>query len=253
MTKAPFFLLAAAMFLPFSPAHAEDTPAGNAAFLFAYHVKSGKEEQFAAGYREHLDWHRRNGDPLPWYGWTVSSGDRTGMFVDGSFGIAFAAFDNRIRPRDDGADFARTAAPYSEVAYRKAMRLMPHLGTATRLEDRNPSAAIEVVTVAVHPGKGALFESCLERLVTAVKGADRKPELTVYEQLSGGAQPSYLVMFPRGDYAHFETRTPSLDALIRAHVDAETGRELLAMLAESVHSAHVETWQYRADMSHLPQ
>lgn len=250
MMKA--LLLAVAMCLSSSLTCAEDAIGGDAAFLFAYHPKSGQEAKFAEGYRAHLDWHRRNGDPLPWYGWTVSSGDRIGMFVDGSFGIAFAAFDKRVRPAEDGADFARTAAPYSDVAYRKVMRLMPHLGTATRLEDRNPSAAIEVMTVAVRPGKTALFESSLEKLVAAVKRADRKPEFSVYRQLSGGAEPSYLVMFPRDGYAYFGTDTASLDAVIREHVDAEIERELLEMLAGSVQSARVETWRYRKDMSHLP-
>ncbi len=249
--KAVLLLAAALCLLP-PAARAEDPLRGDAAFLFAYHVESGKASSFAEGYRAHLDWHRRNGDPLPWYGWTVSSGDRIGMFIDGSFGISFAAFDNRIKPAEDGADFSRTAAPYSRAAYRKVLRLMPHLGSATRLEARNPSAAIEVVTVAVRAGKRALFEACLERLVAA---SARHAEFTVYEQLSGDEQPSYLVMFPRDGYAYFETHTSSLDALIRAHADADADakRELLAMLAESVHSARAETWQYREDMSHLPR
>ena len=54
----------------------------NAAFLFAYDIDRGKEEAFEAGYAAHLAWHADHADALPWYGWYVTSGPRTGLFID---------------------------------------------------------------------------------------------------------------------------------------------------------------------------
>ncbi|HEX7030651.1 MAG TPA: hypothetical protein VF254_08645 [Gammaproteobacteria bacterium] len=241
-------LFTIAVFL-LSPAVAADD---NAAFLFAYWPNEGQREQFDAGYRKHLDWHRKNNDPLPWYGWYVATGERTGMFVDGSFGITFEAFDNRIKPKEDAANFRETTAPYGKTAYRRILRHLPRLGTAARLEERQPSAGIEVVTFFVKPGRAGTFEACLEQLVAALGSAKDRPAFTVYRQLSGGAQPAYLVMFPREGYAYFENRAASLDALIKAHTGAETERELLALLSGSVQRTHSETWRYRTDLSRIP-
>src|SRR5258706_9722604 len=70
-------------------------PAGQAAFLFAYHLKPGMQASFDEGYRRHLAWHQGKRDTLVWYAWYVTSGERTGLFIDGSFGAPFAAFDQR--------------------------------------------------------------------------------------------------------------------------------------------------------------
>src|SRR5690606_12156632 len=123
--------------------------------------KEGQTERFEAGYREHLEWHRRHGDTLPWYAWYVFSGERTGLFIDGSFGVPFAAFDRRVEPGQDAANFAATTAPYAETVGYEILRWLPELGTATQLADRAPSAQIEVVSYFVEPGRTASFESCL--------------------------------------------------------------------------------------------
>src|SRR5688500_15061252 len=73
---------------------------GDAAHLFAYVPKDGDEARFDEGYRTHLDWHRDKRDPLVWYGWYVANGERVGMFIDGSFGAPFAAFDQRVDPKN---------------------------------------------------------------------------------------------------------------------------------------------------------
>lgn len=82
--KAVFLFVLAGCLLAPSAGRTSDQPRGDAAFLFAYYPKQGRQEQFDAGYRRHLDWHREHRDPLPWYGWYVATGERAGMFVDGS-------------------------------------------------------------------------------------------------------------------------------------------------------------------------
>lgn len=244
------FSLAVVFVLAATAGRAADAPRGDAAFLFAYEPKPEQQDAFDAGYRRHLEWHRQHHDPLPWYGWYVATGDRTGMFVDGSFGITFAAFDNRVEPRQDGANFAETTAAYGDTAYRKILRLMPRLGTATRLEDRKPSSQVEVVTYLVTPGRTAVFETCLEKLAAALAG---RVEFTAYRQLSGGTQPAYLLMFPRNGFGYFDENAASLEALIRTHLDTDAGRDLLALLSQAVRSTRSETWRYRDDLSYIPE
>ena len=240
-------LLAAFLLAVPAPGHA-----GEAAFLFAYRPKAGQTPAFDAGYRKHLEWHRSNGDPLPWYGWYVVTGPRTGTFVDGCFGITFAAFDARIAPAEDGADAARNVTPYADTVNRRILRRLPLPGTATRLEERKPSGLVEVLLVELRPGRSRLFESGLAQLAAALANDDAAPEFTVYRQLSGGAEPAYLVMFPRDGNAYFERHTPSLDGLLAALAEGSLVEGLSAMLAASVAKTEIEAWAYRADLSYFP-
>ncbi len=45
-----------------------------------------------------------NNDPWDWYGWYVISGERSGHFIDATFGHSWSDFDNPVNPAGDGAD-----------------------------------------------------------------------------------------------------------------------------------------------------
>src|SRR5690606_1970520 len=83
---------------------------GEAGMLYSYEPHPGERAGFDEGYRSHLEWHKANRDPLPWYGWDVIAGRRLGQFVDGTFGFAFEALDRRVDPAGDAADASRTFA-----------------------------------------------------------------------------------------------------------------------------------------------
>jgi hypothetical protein len=78
------------------------------------------EDPFDAGYQKHLAWHRAHQDPLVWYGWTVTHGPRMGMFIDGTFGAPFAAFDQRVAPADDAKDAERSFLLHGQPTFREA-------------------------------------------------------------------------------------------------------------------------------------
>src|SRR5690606_41282554 len=94
-----------------SPAGARGLAAqGVAGMMFSYEAHAGERAKFDEGYRSHLEWHRTNRDPLPWYGWDVIAGRRLGQFVDGTFGIAFEALDRRAVPAGGDAAASSTLA-----------------------------------------------------------------------------------------------------------------------------------------------
>lgn len=134
-----------------------------AAFLFAYDVDRGKQDTFEAGYVAHLGWHAEHKDPLPWYGWYVTSGPRTGLFIDGTFGIPFAAMDQRVDPAGDGADMEARVLPFAKARTYSALELLPEVSTVRTLEDRKPTAVLDAFTVIVAPKNIAAFETALSR------------------------------------------------------------------------------------------
>ena len=45
--------------------------------------RDGMQKEFEEGYKRHLEWHRAHADRWSWYGWTVTTGERFGTFIDG--------------------------------------------------------------------------------------------------------------------------------------------------------------------------
>lgn len=227
-------------------------PAGTAAFLFAYHPKPGMQAQFDEGYRRHLRWHEEKKDALVWYGWYVSSGERTGMFIDGSFGVPFAAFDRRVEPKADAADFAQTSAPFADTAFRSTWRLRPDLGTGQLLEERKPSPHVEVVHYVLHPGLQRTFEEVIGKWRAALSRTQGAPVHTWYELVVGGESPGYMLMVPRQGWGDYETAAARLDAVLESAYGAQQARGLLQSLAAAVDHSRSELWSYRQDLSYFP-
>lgn len=226
--------------------------AGPAAFLFAYHVKPGMQAAFDEGYRRHLAWHQAKQDTLVWYAWYVVSGDHAGLFIDGSFGASFSAFDQRVEPQADAADFAQSAAPFSEPAFRRTFRLRADLSTGQPLEDQKPSPLVQVTCYTLHPGQERQFEEVAGKLRAALAKLAGAPVHSWYELVVGGDSPGYMLMVPHQRWGDFDGAQATLGAILDRAYGAEQARALLKTLAASVDHSSSEMWSYRKDLSYFP-
>jgi hypothetical protein len=215
-------------------------PNGDAAFLFAYRARPDMDAAFAQGYRRHLDWHAQRNDSLPWLAWTVIDGPGLGAFVDGTFGITFKAFDDRVDQRGDATDAARNVNAYATGVYRQVHRLRRDLGSSSRLEDRRPAAMQKVVRVIVRPGSERLFEDAVKSVSTGDNGR-RRLDVSIYEQVSGGEAPAYVIIVQLAAWAELE------DA------EADASRAILRAAGSAVERAESEVWLYRPDLTYLPK
>lgn len=217
-----------------------------AAQLYSYEVEA---ERFDPAYRAHLDWHRAAKDHLVWYGWTVAGGASPGRFVDGTFGSSLADIDRRPNPAEDGKHFATNVAAYAKPLATTTWQLWPEVSTAFLLEDRTPSAMVDVLTVEVLPGASARFEAALHALADR-RGQDAKLGWTWYRAQVGQRLPSYLVMIPRRNWADLEGRGQSISAIAGAALGvAPSDAAALDAMVERISS---EVWRYRADLSYFP-
>lgn len=244
-------LVVSAIALSGAPAIAQTTrDSGDAAHLYGYFAKPGMQAQFDQGYRTHLRWHRAKRDPLVWYGWYVAHGDRVGMFIDGSFGAPFAAFDQRVDPAGDGADATKHFSPYAEPAFRASYRLRRELSTGFPLEQWKPSKSVQVFHYTLHAGTAARFEKALRGARDTLSRQAGAPAHTWYELVVGGKSPGYLLMIARDGWKSYDGHVESLDTIVAQSRDA---RALLEDLAASVAEVKVETWDYSEEMSLIPE
>lgn len=215
--------------------------------FYSYRVTD--QTKFEAGYREHLGWHARNDDPLVWYAWTVETGPRRGLFVDGTAGASFAALDGRVKPDEDGADFRRTAAPHAEAIDVETWALWRQPSIATPLEDRKPSAIIDIFTVEVTPRDVQAFERAMVAL-GAARGDDGSVRLSWYRRLRGGDGPVYLAMLARDDWTDLGAAGGTFPEMLQRAYGASP--EAAGRLLDRIASIGVETWRYEPRLSLMP-
>lgn len=239
-----------------SPAMAQEAKSlrdsGDAAHLFGYVPKDGMRAQFDAGYRKHLGWHAAHGDPLVWYGWYVTHGARAGMFIDGTFGAPFAAFDHRVAIADDAKDAEANVLAYAQPTFRASYRVRRDLGNGTPLERWQPTTLVDVHHYKVKLGRSAQFEQIVRRMRAAVEAGHKDVACTWYQGVAGTATPEYMLMVARNGWSGFES-PGDLENVLATLDDPTTRRELLMAFAASVDEVSSEVWQYRSDLSLLPK
>lgn len=211
--------------------------------LFSYRPHPGQRSSFDEGYRAHLEWHREKEDSLPWYGWDVIAGRRTGQFVDGTFGISFEALDRRVDPAGDAAHAGRSFADHARVTGQRAVRARRDLGTVTPLEDHAVAAPLaQVVTYTLAFGRQASFVDALRR-VRRDAATDGLLPYTVYESVVGTPAPRFVMMVWRDGMASFDQ--PDRDP-------GEAVRRALSGEADPALRVESELWRLRPDLTLLP-
>lgn len=185
--------------------------------------KPGKVQEFEDGYRRHLDWHREHKDPWTWYGWTIATGERTGTFIDGTFERTGAELDAPVAPTEDRADNAKNVYPHAQLASTALYRFRPDLSRGPTSQLEAPQA--NLATIEVRPGHEKAFEAALRRL-----GSHQR---IVYELVTGGARPTYVVFVPASKTSELLSRpaVPVSDAIASARVEALRFRSDLTYLA----------------------
>ena len=227
----------------------QDPP--SAALLFEYRPRPGDAERFHEGYRQHLEWHRAHGDSLIWYGWEVLTGERPGVFIDGTFGRPFAALDQRVDPAGDAADFAATAGPWAEPIGRTAYVLRRDLSTSTPLEQGRPTRLVEVVSYRVRPGAGKRFEAVVAEVRLAIAREPRS-SMTWYELVNGGVHATYTLFIHRNALGEWDDGRADLSSLIDDVPEAAAREDLRVTLGAVVVDVRSETWRYLPRSSLIP-
>ncbi|MGK6318826.1 hypothetical protein [Sphingomonas sp. DT-204] len=241
------FLLAAAIALAVPSAARVQSDDGKTIAQF-YSYRLTDRARFESGYRAHLGWHARRQDRLVWYAWTVRSGPRQGQFIDATAGASLADLDARPDLAGDGADFARTAAPYAEPIDVETWELWPEPSTATPLEDREPSRVVDVFLIRVNPGEEQAFERAIGNMAARHCGAALR--VSWYRKLRGGQVPAYMVLLARDRWADLGRAGGTLSSLLAGAYRAQPAeiQPALGLVASII----TESWSYEPRLSLIP-
>jgi hypothetical protein len=233
-TVFPLALAAAVCTLPrLSPAQPA-TRDPTIARTFELRPRDGLAQQLDDGYRRHLDWHAGAGDRWPWYLWQVTNGERAGLYVDGTFGHLWADFDAAVNPAGDAADNAVNVEPFAARAANHTWRRRTDLEPATSDARREIETAPLVLRTEYHVRPGA--EDALAEAMRRLRTAAGSHPYAVYELVSGGELPTYVLWVPVTTWADagaFADRTASITRALAATADR----------------VRAELWRFRPDLS----
>jgi hypothetical protein len=198
-----------------------------------------QEQRFENGYKQHLKWHKDNGDKWSWYGWFVLSGPRAGLFVDATFNHAWSDFDIPVKPAEDGADNNLHTHPFGDYEGGCKLIHLPNLsiGDSSGLQ----SKFLRYILISVTDMDNG--KKVIERLKTSYQLAGIKTFLP-YKMVDGGSLNQLLVLIGLNAFQEYG-RVENLQEELSAIESALKIKTITAITAE--------TLIYRADMSLLQE
>jgi len=201
--------------------------------------KPGQEINFENGYKQHLNWHKVNGDTWAWYGWFIISGARDGQFVDVTFNHAWGDFDRSLKPAEDGADNQLHTYPFGDFVGRNKMVQVASLS----ISDSNSLKSKFLRLVTVNVTDVVAGKKVIEKLKNTWQVAGLQSFMT-FKLVDGGDLNQLILLIGLNnfeEYSRFENLQEELSSIEGA------------MKIKTINSITSETLVYRADMSLFPK
>ena len=225
----------------------------NVAEIHVNRIKPGMTQQYEAGRKKHMAWHKTQKDNWSWYVWEVLTGEGTGSYVVGSFQHSWKDFDAREKfTEGDSADAQASmgaslaGGPMSYYVHRADMSMGP--------EGIPPARMIVVTHFMLQPDGVNTFVEAVKKINEGIK----KTSFPLagpghwYQLANGGEGPHFVLVSDRANWASFQPPTDkTLDGMMEEAYGKEQGAAILAALRKTVRSQSTETLLYRADLSYV--
>jgi hypothetical protein len=216
--------------------------------------KNGLVKQYEEGRKQKAEWHKQQKDTQPLLVWETLTGDNTGTYIVGRFGLHWADLDKPSVPeqadldeynKSIGANVESLIARYYEFLAKDSRPPDPSSG---------PAKYSEVITYRVAHGKAAEFHSAITRATEAIDKTKWPLHYYWYELANGGPGGTFVLVIPHTNWADFEDDPnvkPFREMLNEAFGPAEA--ESIAKRFDScVEGTTSEIIEFRPDLSYLP-
>ena len=247
MALTVVFALAAVL-----PVMAQDV--GHVAEIHSNRVKPGMTQQYEAGRKKHMAWHRSQKDAWSWYTWEVLTGDATGSYVVGTFQHHWEDFDGRDKFNEaDGVDAqanmgaSLASSPMSYYRYREDLSSGPEILPP-------PTKVISITHFMVKPEGINDFIDGVKKVGEALKKTNTQMSGAThwYQLTNGGEGPHFVLVGDRANWASFQPPSDkTLDAIMEEAYGKEQGAAIMVAFRKAYRTAYSEILQYRPDLSYV--
>lgn len=217
-------------------------------------VKNGMVPQYEAGRKQKLGWHKQKNDPQALLVWETLTGEDTGVYLVGRFGLHWADMDKPpVSDEADLAEYQKDVAGYVESMTARYYEFMPKISNP-RDNNMMPTKFSEILTFQVKYGKESDFRSAIGRIYEAAQKTKWQPNFEWYQLYSGGRTGTFVLALPRNSWADFADKPevkPFREMLKEAFGQAEAD-SIVDRIDHSVEKETSNLIKFRPDLSYLP-
>lgn len=245
VASAVLFALAAVF-----PVMAQDV--GRVAEIHNNRVKPGMTQQYEAGRKKHMGWHKSQKDAWSWYVWEVLTGEGTGSYLVGTFQHHWKDFDAREKfNQADSAD--AQASMGASLAGEQMSYYLYRADLSGGPEEFPPTKMIAIVHFMIKPDGVNAFLEGVRKVGEAMKKTNYPQQGAAYwyQLANGGESPHFVLVGARASWASFEPPEKPFDAMMEEAYGKEQGAAILASLRKALRSVYTEALQYRPDLSYV--
>jgi hypothetical protein len=227
--------------------------ANNLCRIYFSMPKTGATEQYEAGRKKHMQFHRAQKDTWTWKTFAVETGDNAGMYITSACGHSWKDFDDweQRMGKADTADGNVNLTPYVQsgrngfYVYRADMSLAP---------PNQPEAAMTSATIYVlHPGAAPEFVSAVKKITEALSKQGDWPKTSGWLQLmNGGEGPTFVLLNSRKNWADFSPTSKTPQDVLTESVGKEAADAVFKTVRDSTARLYTEAVTYRPDLSYIP-
>jgi hypothetical protein len=230
---------------------AQTAPPDSVTEVIRQKARQGMQQQYEAGRKKHMAWHKAQNDPWAWDVFEITSGPDTGAYIIASGNHQWKEMEQWEAKMGD-ADTADSRAAMGGATEGSERSYWTQLNSLSRLPPQNERMPLLTVTYyRVKPGSADAVRTAITKLNAALDAGKFPLRSIWYVLTSGGVGPTYAVVTPRsglGDMAP----TPTLLETIEKQLGKADADALFKSFFDNVVGTTTEMLRRRPDLSYVP-
>ena len=214
--------------------------------------KSGMVQQYEAGRKQKVEWHKQQKDTQPLYVFETLTGERTGTYLVGRLGQHWADMDTPSVT--DAADLAEYQKAVGNSVDKLVTAYYEYLPKVSNPPTEMNGKYTDIITFHIRYGHNDDFRSAIARVHEARTQLKTPSHYNWYHLVTGGPGGTYVLTIEHANWASFEDDPaikPLRDVLREAFGEQEA-MSVIERINSSVESTYDELIEFRPDLSYLP-
>jgi hypothetical protein len=227
--------------------------ANNVCRIFFQKVKMGSVSQFEQARKQHMQFHKSQGDTWTWHVYQVQTGPNMGMYVTSTCGHTWKDFDTweQKMGEADAQDAEQKMGPY--LAEQSSAFYVYRADLSVAPANRPPTRLVGVSIYQLKPGMSDQFTAAVRQIGELVKADPSRPKNAGWlDLMNGGPANTYVLLLDRQGWADFAPLDKTNRDLANAAMGKEQADALYKRITDSIESVHTESAMFRPDLSYVP-
>jgi hypothetical protein len=219
---------------------------------FVSKPKAGSVQQFEAGRKKHMAFHKKANDTFGWITWQIMSGPELGSYMIGTGGHAWKDFDGREKfDAEDTADVAANVGPFTESTRNAYWVYRPDMSISD--EGTEPAKFLAVLEFLVKPEGVPSFTESIMKINEGLKKTNNVTTRSRWYVLASGDDgPRFALVQERNSWVEFEAGAKPLPQILEDAFGKDEAANLMKKVSSSYWHYKSYILQYRADLSYRP-